>query len=639
MRSTVIRCSLLAALWLIVGRAVASDVEVEKRLAVLKNPDSDTTKVLIAREELKGMKNKAKDVVAAMIELLDASPKRTYDAAGVLEAFGPEAAKAIPALVKKLQDPEAVVYRGACVKALIKIGWDPNDHLDALTAVIKEDGKVVGAELSRWEAIRHVGELGPKAKKLAPALVDVIQANKDNNKQITLLMECVRALGKLDPDPKEPALAALDALRTNPNGDVAGAAKKAYLRVGKDPAELAKEMERLAALYKSSFDKAVVSNEIQEWGPLASAAVPGLMEVYKQPSKGNAARYEIPKILIKIGPGAREAATPGLLERLKDKACWENYELPQLMKCLEAIEADPAAVAPALIETLSDYVTPGTKRYPNLNSPGDVGTYEIEVCNYLARMGPRAKAAVPALTKIAVIYQKTQGLGTADSGVGPAAIKALGSIGPDAKEALPVLRPFMTKRGTTAADVSMTAVAKITGAMALDEPKPKDGGDKPKDGGDKPKDGAKPKDGGDKPKEPDVKITEPAKPSDAATLKELTSRDPETRAKALEAVVKKGADGVPTLQAALKDGDAETKATMLAALGRAGSGAIPAVKDMKEALKDASPAVRRAAAAALAAVGVGAAREATEALTEALSDSDRETRALAAYALEKLKGG
>ena len=121
----------------------------------------------------------------------------------------------------------------------------------------------------------------------------------------------------------------------------------------------------------------------------------------------------------------------------------------------------------------------------------------------------------------------------------------------------------------------------------------------------------------------------------AELLKGLTGRDPEARAKALEELAKLGAEAVPTLRAGLKATDPEARVAVLALLGKRGADAKPALSDVTALLKDASLTVRRQAAMTLAALGPHAAG-ASERLIEALGDKDRETRLLAAYALEKI---
>ena len=132
----------------------------------------------------------------------------------------------------------------------------------------------------------------------------------------------------------------------------------------------------------------------------------------------------------------------------------------------------------------------------------------------------------------------------------------------------------------------------------------------------------------DKTKETDPSVNE-------ELLKGLTGRDREARDRALQELGKLGADAVPTLKAGLKATDPEARLGVLALIAKLGVDAKPALSAVAGLLKDDSLIVRRQTALTLAALGPHAGG-AVEALTEALRDKDRETRLLAAYALEKI---
>jgi HEAT repeat protein len=134
-------------------------------------------------------------------------------------------------------------------------------------------------------------------------------------------------------------------------------------------------------------------------------------------------------------------------------------------------------------------------------------------------------------------------------------------------------------------------------------------------------------------KEPDKKELDPN--VNVELYKALTGRDHEARDRALQELSKMGADAVPTLKAALTSADPEARLGVLALLAKLGEDAKPALSAVAALLKDDSLTVRRQTALTLAALGPHAAGT-VEALTEALRDKDRETRLLAAYALEKI---
>src|SRR5579883_1801326 len=77
------------------------------------------------------------------------------------------------------------------------------------------------------------------------------------------------------------------------------------------------------------------------------------------------------------------------------------------------------------------------------------------------------------------------------------------------------------------------------------------------------------------PATPDAKEADPS--INAELLKGLTGSDVEARRRALQALEKLGADGVPTLRAGLKATDPEARLGVLALLAKLGVDAKPAV--------------------------------------------------------------
>ena len=111
--------------------------------------------------------------------------------------------------------------------------------------------------------------------------------------------------------------------------------------------------------------------------------------------------------------------------------------------------------------------------------------------------------------------------------------------------------------------------------------------------------------------------------------------DLQARIRPVEALGKKGPEGIPALLEVLKDDkDWRVRRTAAFALARIGPEAIPA---LAKALQDEDTSVRRFAADALSMKGPEA-KEAVPALTEALQDEDETVRWSAARALERIKG-
>lgn len=84
-----------------------------------------------------------------------------------------------------------------------------------------------------------------------------------------------------------------------------------------------------------------------------------------------------------------------------------------------------------------------------------------------------------------------------------------------------------------------------------------------------------------------------------ALLEGLKDADPVVRGRAAQALVKSGADAVPTLRTALQEKDRDVRASAIAALGRIGPVARGAADDLRTLLKDDDPLTRKLAADAL----------------------------------------
>jgi HEAT repeat protein len=117
-------------------------------------------------------------------------------------------------------------------------------------------------------------------------------------------------------------------------------------------------------------------------------------------------------------------------------------------------------------------------------------------------------------------------------------------------------------------------------------------------------------------------------------LKALGDREVKVKIVSAQAIwqIAKRTEGVPVLADALRDRDTDVRITAAAALGKFGRAARPAVPALSDALKDSNAEVRAYAAAALHHIGPEA-KPAVGALLEALSNSDPTRRAHAAYAL------
>jgi HEAT repeat protein len=154
---------------------------------------------------------------------------------------------------------------------------------------------------------------------------------------------------------------------------------------------------------------------------------PNVTELIQQLQKGgNAERVQAAQALGKLGADARDAV-PHLVEALRQPA--ETGVAPAAAQALAQVGA-PAV--PDLAEVLKD-------------KNGDVRAYAAGV---LARIGPPARDAVPALTDLVKKDKEPRPAGALPpTGMARVfAIQALGRIGPDAKASVPALTDVLTEK-------------------------------------------------------------------------------------------------------------------------------------------------------------------------------------------------
>jgi len=259
-----------------------------------------------------------------------------------------------------------------------------------------------GTDAQRLDAATDLGFIGAEAKPALPALR---QALKDKNAQVRI--QAATALGWLDPTLGKEAAAVLLAALKEKDAAVRSAAVEALADIG-PPAKDA--VPTLIALLKDSdgelrwrsmealgwmgpegapavpalveeFQKlgefAPVIEALKRIGPHAKAAVPALTHQVKQKNRVAA------DILSAIGPAAQEAV-PTLIEMLKDKDLYFTAMVAQALGFIGTPEA-VEAVVPYCVKVLQAKVD---------------ASYHQHFAMVLGEMGPKAKAAVPALQAI-----------------------------------------------------------------------------------------------------------------------------------------------------------------------------------------------------------------------------------------------
>ncbi len=201
------------------------------------------------------------------------------------------------------------------------------------------------------------------------------------------------------------------------------------------------------------------------------AVVPALIEAVRD--NDYQVREEVVVALGRLGPRA-QSAVPALIEALKDK---DGGVRERSADALGKIGCENDSVIPALIEVLKEK---------------DV---RLHAAKALGSFGARAKVAVPALMEMAgdhsaAAKEDTDGPPVKTSSGKPkttgtlvrtAAITALGGIGPDAKDALPLLTQAARDKNAKVRDAAKEAIKKVEGAAdtKTTPEKKDDGGDPP----------------------------------------------------------------------------------------------------------------------------------------------------------------
>ncbi len=391
------------------------------------------------------------------------------EAAVMLGCFGSEAKAAAPDLIDAVRKGQ---LRPEALAALVSIGAGAEATVPLLVDQMKRNGgwlgvgpglgtfhhagsmmgalPCIGAPIvpalrdlldhpdptQRLNAAYALGEIGPAARAAVPALIRAMGRREDG--QDEFLEYAVRALGRIGPEARA-AVPALHRLLGERN-DVFDHAVWALDRIG-SPA-----VPFLLDRFLRDGDP-YIGALLAFSGPRARAAVPALRAALAD--KRVAFRINAAIVLARIDPSATDAI-PVLIEGLKPHD--EPLEIGDVSPALARFGPDARAALPALIGWVNDGTSDtcvlealvkidpeGKECVPALiralgHEDGDV----VRVAaNCLGLLGPRAKAAVPALAA-AVSREFDPAMEDHDDTQATIA-RALRRIGPDAKPAIPAL--------------------------------------------------------------------------------------------------------------------------------------------------------------------------------------------------------
>jgi HEAT repeat protein len=374
-----------------------------------------------AIDALGSMGDKAAGAVEALAGLLqDESAAVRAHAAESLGEIGSPAKAAAPALMSAITDPDATVRREAidAVRA-IRPGpevvlplfvkqmetAEPAVRMSVLSAIAEEGEAAVpnliealkNEDAAYWACL-VLGEIGPDAKAAVPALIEVL-----DRKEPGVRREAILALAEIGEAaaPAVPALAkALDCeINCVP-------ATFALGKIGRIPTDVQAKIRQNA---RSSDN---VLSTVSLWA-LAKLHPDDEALVTRAVRK-------LVQRLTEEDPRHREAAANALVDLDPD---------PEILRPILKKAMDGAS--PEVLDAVMDvFAQLGEKVLPRLINALEVEEVRLRAAAIIARIGPPAKAAVPALV---------EALGDESSETRSEVLLALAAIGPDAASAVPAV--------------------------------------------------------------------------------------------------------------------------------------------------------------------------------------------------------
>jgi HEAT repeat protein len=139
-----------------------------------------------------------KPAVPSLIEAVR-DPKKFWGATAALRQIGPEAADAVPTLLKLGQDADK---RSRVVFTLVGIAPTQPDAVAFLVDVVRS-----GEAFDRRDAIQALGKIGPAAAAAVPVLRERLRAHWDNSAKVAYsgenYLETIEAVGNIGPAAKD----------------------------------------------------------------------------------------------------------------------------------------------------------------------------------------------------------------------------------------------------------------------------------------------------------------------------------------------------------------------------------------------------------------------------------------------------
>jgi hypothetical protein len=296
-----------------------------------------------------------------------------------LAGIGPEAKDAVPALAQLLDQDNFPGKTGALRRAWVahalgRIGPAAQPALPSLVRMLKDGANLPDTAMHVGPAARAMGEIGPGAKEAAPVLATLL-ANMPNDRLFGEqrdddVVDLAAALIRIDPE-NQPALGRLnDNLKPHdPPRSVRAVARAAFALARRDPKDPA-PMRRLVETLPQAVGYPAVSKNLGAGDP----DVPRWLD-----QEDKVLFSDVMVWLEGLAPQAREAITP-----LRGVLLHPHHLLDRRRLGSVLARIDPDACVRVWIEVLRQKHFRG----------------KLEAVEGLAKIGPRAREAVPALREV-----------------------------------------------------------------------------------------------------------------------------------------------------------------------------------------------------------------------------------------------
>jgi HEAT repeat protein len=420
------------------------------RDALKKDPSRVEAAVALVRIDPK----QAGEVVPVLIEELKTEDqKRRLAAIHALRQIGAASKPAVHVLVERLKERELAT---PVLDALCEMGPAARDAVPALLALLREPGQEDSAGLV-GEALARVG---------APVLADVVPLLQ--NSDVRFRRYATVVLASLGPQAKEAVPSVILALEDS-DRDVRAGAAGALQTIGPDAHEAVPALLANLSTYQTQVRGAAVS-ALGHIGPAAKDARRPLLECLLDPNEG--VRYAAALSLGRIDPHYTEAV-PALRETLHDSFPMVRLGAIDSLLRIDKPQIDEAAPLlldlsrkPYLLDVRFRAVE-GLTEFAREKAKALVPWLSIELTN--GNADARLEAATllsqiePERTRYTVLAVMPA-LWSPDFGVRRKVVRALGSLGPKAREAVPAIVRLLQD------DVPQVRTEAVTALRAIDPP-------------------------------------------------------------------------------------------------------------------------------------------------------------------------